>query len=136
MVGRCLVLGLVGYRPVCTLNGADESAMNPEVYRILRDTLLARTLKEMYQNQCQVCGESLQLSDSTAYSEAHHIKPLGKPLNGPDIAANILVLCPNHHVLCDYGALRLDFPELHHHPDHLIGAEFVNYHNEAILKDQ
>jgi hypothetical protein len=58
MVGRCLVLGLVGSRPVCTLNGADESAMNPEVYRILRDTLLARTLKEMHQNQCQVCGES------------------------------------------------------------------------------
>jgi len=107
-----------------------------EVYRILRDTLLARTLKEMHQNQCQICGESLQLFDGTAYSEAHHIKPLGKPHNGPDIAANILVLCPNHHVLCDYGALRLDSDELHAHPHHSIGEQFVNYHNQAILKDQ
>jgi hypothetical protein len=105
-----------------------------EVYRILRDTLLARTLKEMHRNQCQICGEVLHLSDGTGYSEAHHIKPLGKPHNGPDIAANILVLCPNHHVLCDYGALRLDLDELHLHPHHSIGGQFVNYHNKAILK--
>jgi len=114
----------------------EAKRMKTEVYRILRDTILARTLKEMHQNQCQVCGESLQLSEGTAYSEAHHIKPLGKPHNGPDIAANILVLCPNHHVLYDYGALWLDFHDLHHHPHHLIGAEFVNYHNRTIVKDQ
>ena len=114
----------------------ETKRMKTEVYRILRDTLLARTLKEMHQNQCQICGESLQLSDGAAYAEAHHVKPLGKPHNGPDIAANILVLCPNHHVLCDYGALRLHLDELHHHPHHSIGAEFVDYHNEVILKNQ
>lgn len=105
-----------------------------EIYRILRDTLLARSLKEMHQNECQICGESLHLSDGTGYSEAHHIRPLGKPHHGPDIAENILVLCPNHHVLCDYGALRLDLDELHLHPHHSIGAQFVGYHNESILK--
>jgi transcriptional regulator with XRE-family HTH domain len=113
-----------------------EGVRYSTVYRILRDTLLARTLKEMHQNQCQICGESLQLSDGAAYAEAHHVKPLGKPHNGPDIAANILVLCPNHHVLRDYGALRLHLDDLHHHPHHSIGAEFVDYHNEVILKNQ
>lgn len=113
----------------------DTKRKKTEVYRILRDTLLARTLKEMHQDRCQVCGEALQLSDSTAYSEAHHIKPLGKPHNGPDVAANILVLCPNHHVLCDYGALRLNLDKLHHHPYHSIGAEFVDYHNEVIRRN-
>jgi len=129
---------ITGHTPTAADLEEPEEAkrMKTEVYRILRDTLLARTLKETHQNRCQVCGESLQLSDTSAYSEAHHIKPLGKPHNGPDIAADILILCPNHHVLCDYGALRLEFHEAHHHPHHSIGAEFVNYHNEAILTDQ
>jgi putative restriction endonuclease len=29
------------------------------------------------------------------YSEAAHIRPLGRPHAGPDVLANVLSLCPN-----------------------------------------
>jgi predicted restriction endonuclease len=105
-----------------------------ETYRVLRDTALARRLKELHQDSCQICGTQLQLSDR-AYSEAHHIKPLGKPHNGPDIAENILVLCPNDHALLDYGAMELDLTKLRQEPNHRIAPEYVNYHNTVIVRD-
>lgn len=113
----------------------DPKRKKTEVYRILRDTLLARRLKELHGNRCQVCGDALPLTGGATYAEAHHIKPLGAPHGGPDIAENILVLCPNHHVLCDYGALRLNLDELHQHPEHAIGEQFIEYHNEAVFKE-
>jgi hypothetical protein len=103
-------------------------------YRILRDTLLARTLKALYRNECQICGFAVQIPNSETYSEAHHIKPLGKPHNGPDIAENIIVLCPNHHVMCDYGAIHLDLGALRVHPNHSIGNQYIDYHNNNISK--
>ncbi len=105
-----------------------------ETYRILRDTALARRLKELHQDSCQICGVQLQLSGRT-YSEAHHIKPLGKPHNGPDVAANILVLCPNDHALLDYGAMELDLAKLQQKPTHQVALQYVSYHNTVIVKD-
>ena len=105
-----------------------------EVYRILRDTSLARRLKNLHQDSCQVCGLALQLASGGTYSEAHHIKPLGSPHNGPDIAENILVLCPNHHVILDFGAKKLNLAELRMKPTHQVASEFVNYHNTVIAK--
>ncbi len=91
-----------------------------ETYRILRDTALARTLKEIHDDCCQVCGETLELRDGARYSEAHHIKPLGRPHYGPDIEGNILVLCPNHHALCDLRAIELDLKGLILQPHFII----------------
>jgi len=102
-------------------------------YRILRDTTLARDLKTLHKNKCQICGETITLSTGD-YSEAHHIKPLGTPHQGPDVSGNILVLCPNHHVMCDYGAIKLDTTTLRLHPDHILGDEFLRYHNEDIFR--
>ncbi|WP_046226981.1 HNH endonuclease [Paenibacillus dauci] len=104
------------------------------VYRILRDTYLARRLKQLHNNECQICGESIKLSNQNFYSEAHHIKPLGKPHNGPDIAENILVLCPNHHVQCDYGAINLNINTLKIVNGHKISNEFIKYHNTKVYK--
>jgi putative restriction endonuclease len=42
------------------------------------------------------------------YSEAAHIRALGKPHLGPDTVDNILCLCPNHHVLFDRGSIWID----------------------------
>jgi len=86
----------------------------------------------MHGYRCQICGVALQLNDGTLYAEAHHIKPLGIPHNGPDIAENILVLCPNHHVMCDYGAISLDTVEIRLHPNHAIGSQFIEYHDKMI----
>ena len=99
----------------------------------LRDTSLTRRLKKLHDDSCQICGLALRLSGRT-YSEAHHIKPLGNPHNGPDVAENILVLCPNHHVMLDFRAKALDLTELRKKPTHRIASEFVNYHNALVEK--
>jgi hypothetical protein len=103
-----------------------------ESYRILRDTSLARTIKALHKNRCQICDVALPLADGSSYGEAHHTKPLGSPHNGPDIEGNILVLCPNHHALCDLGAIQINLDEIRSHPDHRICKEFIDYHNQEI----
>lgn len=74
----------------------------------------------------------LQLGDGRTYSEAHHIIPLGREHGGPDLADNIIVLCPNHHALCDYGAMRLEIAAIRQIPGHQIGQASVEYHNTQI----
>src|SRR5690606_13659202 len=99
-------------------------------------------LKELYDYHCQICGLRLETS-AGAYAEAAHIRPLGEPHNGSDTADNILCLCPNHHVLLDYGTIsiaddltllgmagkltvkgnhRLDVQNLRYHRAHYFGA--------------
>ena len=76
------------------------------VQRIVRDTKIAKRVKEMYNYECQVCGTTIETS-AGRYAEAAHIKPLGKPHNGPDVESNILCLCPNHHVMFDNGGFTI-----------------------------
>lgn len=103
-------------------------------YRILRDTLLARKVKIRHNYRCQICNETIQLPTGKFYAEAHHIRPLGQPHNGPDIEANIICLCPNHHVLLDYGVIPLDLSTLELRGKHRISKEFVEYHNQKIYR--
>ncbi|MFA6473001.1 MAG: HNH endonuclease [Candidatus Latescibacterota bacterium] len=110
-------------------DSSQPERVRQEVYRILRDTALARTIKKSHKYQCQICGQTLKLSDGTPYAEAHHIVPLGKSHNGPDVSSNILCVCPNDHVLLDYGAIKLDEIRLEG-----IGKEFIDYHNENIYR--
>ncbi len=105
-----------------------------EMYRVLRDTRLARQIKLLHNNHCQVCGETIFLPSGDYYSEAHHIRPLGAPHNGPDVASNIVVLCPNHHVMLDYGVIELKTGSIRVHPNHNIGMEHIEYHNKHIFK--
>ena len=102
-------------------------------YRILRDTALARQIKLLHKNKCQLCGMGIDLPDGKIYSEAHHIKPLGIPHNGPDIAENIIILCPNHHAMLDYGAIPLKTEEIRTHPRHFIAKGYVEFHNQIIF---
>jgi predicted restriction endonuclease len=74
----------------------------------------------------------VSLADGSTYTEAHHIKPLGRPHNGPDIAENIIVLCPHHHVQLDFAALQLGREKIHSIHDHNIGSQFIKYHNSEI----
>ena len=107
--------------------------------RLIRDTAVTRQVKELYKYHCQVCGIQLQ-APVGFYAEAAHIKPLGAPHHGPDIAANVLCLCPNHHVLFDLGsfAVAADFTlmglsgHLHQKPQHQLEAEFLAYQRQHI----
>jgi HNH endonuclease len=102
-------------------------------YRVLRDTKLARQLKLLHRDRCQVCGETLRISESSTYSEAHHIIPLGNEHNGPDVPGNIIVLCPNHHALCDMGGMPLNRSDLLTVDGHVISDRSLEYHNGRIL---
>jgi hypothetical protein len=102
-------------------------------YRVLRDTVLARKIKVLHQDLCQFCGTAVRLTDGKTYSEAHHIIPLGKPHNGADTPGNVIVLCPNHHVLCDYGAIKLDHTKLRRVEGHEISEKSIDYHNCTIF---
>jgi hypothetical protein len=103
-------------------------------YRILRDTGLARKIKTLYKFECQICGHTIHLRNGQGYAEAHHIKPLGAPHNGPDAPENILCLCPNHHVQLDYGIISIKKSELRIVDGHSVGDEYIEYHNSEIVE--
>lgn len=112
--------------------------------RILRNPKIAQEVKRMHRYKCQVCGLAI-LTRSGLYAEAAHIKPLGRPHNGPDTLANILCLCPNHHVMFDNGVFYVqdDFTlqggglegKLRTHKKHPIQLEFFRYHRSYYCTD-
>jgi hypothetical protein len=97
------------------------------VSRIIRDSFLAQELKLLYDDQCQICGERIELLDGN-YSEAHHITPLGRPHNGSDTKDNLIIVCPSCHVRLDYFSIPLR-PTEFLKADHEIARRNVDYHN-------
>lgn len=100
--------------------------------RIVRDTRLSARVKKLHNYECQLCGCTLPLTDGSRYAEGHHIQPLGAPHNGPDILENIICVCPNHHAMCDLGAIRLALPELRQAEGHSVDQGYIDYHNSCI----
>jgi 5-methylcytosine-specific restriction protein A len=83
----------------------------------------------------------------TSYAEGHHLRPLGRPHEGPDTPENLVVLCPNHHADFDYGLVSVDPGSLTvahaYEPrlsgttltvdgDHPLAPEHLAYHNREI----
>jgi len=77
------------------------------ITRILRDTSLSRFLKSLYHQQCQICERTFRLPNGDKYGESHHLRPLGKKHQGIDHQSNMVVLCPNHHAMFDYGVIAI-----------------------------
>lgn len=100
-----------------------------EISRVVRDTVMSRNLKLQYEGQCQVCGGQLPLPNGAYYLEGHHLKPLGRPHNGPDVPENIICVCPNCHVLLDFGMHKIR-PRQLAVSRHALGREFIDYHND------
>ena len=88
--------------------------------------MMARKIKEIHNFQCQICHETPIKLKSGFYAEAHHVKPLGSPYNGPDVANDIICVCPNCHVLLDYGVEELDHSKF---PN--VSQQYIDYHNKA-----
>jgi putative restriction endonuclease len=105
------------------------------VTRILRDTKVGKWVKQLHNFTCQICGTRL-VTPAGAYAETCHIKPLGRPHNGPDSPENTLCLCPNCHVLLDELALCINDDRLIEGRDgflrvdrqHAISSEYLQYH--------
>ena len=115
----------------------------------LRDTILGLTLKTLYRFRCQACGQTVPLTDSD-YAESHHLRPLGRPHEGPDTPGNVIVLCPNHHTMFGRGAaaivpetlrlvharpgLALPKRRIHLLPGHRLARAHVLYHYRQIFR--
>lgn len=133
--------------PARDLATPDPDRVETTRSRVVRNTDLAHDMKRMYNYVCQICGDTRRGPDGNPYAEAHHIRPLGRPHEGPDQPGNILVLCPNHHADFDYGRLSVD-PKTYHvshtYDDAVDGIEltvadphepnedYLTYHNEVI----
>ncbi|WP_406049613.1 HNH endonuclease [Streptomyces virginiae] len=149
-------LGMAGYE---TASGTTDPAEDLDedqgstrrrrgfISRIVRDTTLTIKAKALHGDRCQVCGLQLPTRFGT-YSEAAHIRGLGRPHNGPDELPNLLVLCPNHHVQFDTLAIYIDrdgtvratsddcpIGELRRHPAHHISEAHLRYHRALCGRD-
>lgn len=85
-----------------------KSYLTTTVTRRIRDSAQARAVKVLHKDECQVCGVVIEVEGARRYSEGAHIQPLGHPHDGPDLASNLLCLCPNHHAQLDYGGLIIN----------------------------
>jgi putative restriction endonuclease len=116
---------------------AAPGRMRNAVSRVIRDAVLSGQVKIIYDFSCQVCGTRLK-GPAGPYAEAAHIRPLGRPHDGPDTADNLLCLCPNHHYLFDVGAfgVRDDLSlmglegRLRTNRRHVLNLEHLRYHRE------
>ena len=101
--------------------------------RIIRDTDMTKKVKALHNNECQMCGGFIELPNGKKYVEAHHIIPLGAPHNGPDTPENIVVVCPNHHAMLDFGCTTLSKSLLKNAVGHCVSDASISYHNEVIV---
>jgi len=109
---------------------------------VIRNTQIGNTVKELYDNKCQVWSTRLE-TPSGAYAESCHIKPLGKPHDGPDTFDNVLCLCPNCHALFDMHALTIQDDlvvsetgsKLTLRGEHKINQDYLDYHRTLSRRD-
>ncbi|RSM79421.1 hypothetical protein DMH04_32030 [Kibdelosporangium aridum] len=107
-----------------------------------RCATLAKQVKALHDNTCQLCGKQLMLADGF-HSEAAHIRGLGQPHCGPDVLSNLLCLCPNCHAQFDNFAVYVDeddvvrhvlgrkyLAEFRRHPEHEIDDDHLRRHRE------
>ncbi|MEU9864190.1 HNH endonuclease [Streptomyces sp. NPDC047971] len=150
-------LGLAGYE---SAGGVEDSAEDhvrgsgPAARRtvassrIIRDASLTAKVKKLHGDRCQICNLQLSTRFGT-YSEAAHIRGLGRPHNGPDEQSNLLVLCPNHHVQFDTLAIYIDtegtvrstadgspIGRLREHPTHRLSEAHLRYHRALCGRDE
>jgi 5-methylcytosine-specific restriction protein A len=148
------ISSLVGYRPfsdaelalvaqqAATLVGQEVAPTTEKALRkkrqidaIIRNQKFVDDIKKLYQNTCQICGTRIQVRPGKYYSEVHHIKPLGPQHNGPDSKDNMICVCPNHHAMLDFFALKLDISLLQANK-HTLNEVYLAYHNEQYERYQ
>lgn len=74
-----------------------------KVTKIKRNQTIVRNMKEKFNSKCQICGFTFRKKDGGYYSEVAHINPIHTADAGVDKPSNLVVLCPNHHKMLDFG---------------------------------
>jgi putative restriction endonuclease len=92
---------------VAPLGTSQPGRVPAQIQRIVRSGQVAEFVKRIHNHACQFCGTRLEIN-GRGYSEAAHIRAVGRPHDGPDEPSNVLCLCPNCHVLFDNGAVTVD----------------------------
>lgn len=121
----------------------DHKTTDVSIERLVRNTRKAEMLKEKYDNICQLCEYRLMDDRGGHYSEVHHIKPYNKTHKGDDVISNMLVLCPNCHVLfdklvyaidpetelinCLYSEDQYHFEKLYFRDEHSLDSKYLEY---------
>ncbi|MDX1531213.1 MAG: YDG/SRA domain-containing protein [Rhodothermales bacterium] len=103
--------------------------------RVVRDAGLAERVKRLHRYHCQICGERIE-TPAGPYAEAAHVRPLGRPHDGPDTLDNLLCLCPNCHVRFDEYAVAVEdgfrligaAGHLRRHRQHRLDLAHLRYH--------
>jgi hypothetical protein len=121
--------------PHITGGNFEPERVSTQIYRVIRDTKLCRDIKNLYNHKCQICDLTIILPSGGNYAEAHHLIPLGSPHKGADKPENIIVVCPNHHAMLDYGAIHLDPTAIADSTKHKISADSIEYHNTVVCKE-
>ena len=139
----CFALRKIDDKPILTPAGELPLPFNREpesvksyITRVIRDTLVSERVKRKHDYVCQACLTRIERLGG-AYAEASHIKPLGRPHNGPDTSNNILCLCPNCRVLFDSWAFTIEDDgrllgavkgSLNEIENHKINRDYLAYH--------
>lgn len=123
--------------------GIDLSRWEPVALGVYRDRRIATLVCRAHDYQCQVCGLALETPAGLLLTPTTHIKSLAIPHKGPDVAENVLCLCPTHRVQLDLGILTIedDFTvvdetdgipigKLAVAKSHKVGLDFVRYHRK------
>lgn len=121
----------------------DPAFTTSTVTRRVRDSVISRKVKHLYDDHCQICETQIQAINGRTYSEGAHVRPIGRPHLGADQLDNLLCLCPNHHTQLDVGgmvilddysvALTSDlhaFAELRFRGKHRVSIENTRYQRE------
>jgi 5-methylcytosine-specific restriction enzyme A len=73
-----------------------ELILRPQLVKLRKlDQTIGEGLKKFYSYHCQICGLSIGDPYGTSVAHTHHIEYFCKSLNND--AANIMIVCPNHH---------------------------------------
>ncbi|MED0680266.1 HNH endonuclease [Aneurinibacillus thermoaerophilus] len=141
-------VGEYGQKLIQIRNTKSEQALPPRTFyggvRVVRDTRIVEELKQQYNYKCMICNTALT-GISNPIVEVHHLIPLGRPHNGPDVKENMIVLCPNHHAQFDAGVLAIGpsfeiydingvVYEQRAQVLHYISKNSIQYHNVKIYK--
>jgi len=139
----CFALRKIDDQPISTPAGELPLSFNQEpervksyTTRVVRDTRVTELVKRKHDHVCQACSTHIERLGG-AYAEGVHIKPLGRPHNGPDKQNNILCLCPNCRVLFDSWAFTVEDDgslvgaldgNLNEIETHKINRDYLAYH--------